>query len=71
MSIAESEARKMSLWCLRRSKIECFQVTFKRGDRWRKSNEQWYRVQNGWCRHAEGAFTNGCSCGWLNKEGLV
>ena len=40
----------MSLWCLRSSKIKCFQVSFKRCDRWRKSNGQWYRVPNVWCR---------------------
>ena len=51
----------MSLWCLRRSKIKCFQVTFKRCDRWRKSNGQWYRFPNVWCRHAEGPFTSRCS----------
>ena len=38
----------MSLWCLGWSKIKCSQVSFKRCDRWRKSNGQWYWVPNVW-----------------------
>ena len=52
----------MSLWCPRRSKKNVFKL------RLNDAIDGESRMGSG---IEFGAFTNGCSCGWLNKEGFV